>query len=329
MAATPPQIRVGIIGTGVHGSRYARHLLGHEVDGLELSVISRRSGAGSAQAGEWGVGYHPDWRDLVADRRVDAVIATVTPDLNLEIARHCAAAGKPLLVEKPIAVDTGLARSMIAVMDDAGTPLTVAQTLRYNPVILGLRSAISSANVLYAFSATQRLEPSSHPWLANPEVAGGGVILHTAVHLFDALRFITGREIVRVRAIMEKRLNPALEDLFAALVELEGGLIGTVDASKVGGARSGRYEFLGSAGQIQGDQVHGLLEFIRGANREEMPVGPMVPTIPALLTDWLALISGRGPNPIPGEEGLRAVAACEACRKSAAGDEWVTVEASL
>lgn len=324
MAATA-QMRVGIIGTGVHGSRYARHLLGREVDGLELSAISRRSEVGFAQAGEWGVGYHPDWRDLVADRGVDAVISVVTPDLNPEIARHCAVAGKPLLVEKPLAVNAALARSMIAVMDDAGVPLTVAQTLRYNPVILGLRTSLSSAGVLYAFSATQRLEPSSHPWLADPKVAGGGVILHTAVHLFDALRFITGREIVRVRAIMEKRHNPVLEDLFAAVVELEGGLIGMVDASKVGGARSGRYEFLGSAGQIQGDQVHGLFEFIRGAKREEMPVGPMVPSIPALLSDWLALIAGRGPNPIPGEEGLRAVAACEACRKSAAGDEWAWV----
>lgn len=324
MAATA-QVRVGIIGTGVHGSRYARHLLGREVEGLELSVISRRSEAGSAQAGEWAVGYHRDWRDLVADRRVDAVIAVVSPDLNPEIARHCAAAGKPLLVEKPLAIDTGLARSMIDVMGEAGIPLTVAQTLRYNPVIQELRTSLSSAGVLYAFSATQRLEPSSHPWLVDPKVAGGGVILHTAVHLFDALRFITGREIVRVRAIMEKRHNPVLEDLFAALVELEGGLIGTVDASKVGGARSGRYEFLGSAGQIQGDQVHGLLEFIQGAKREEMPVAPMVPTIPALLSDWLGLITGRGPNPIPGEEGLRAVAACEACRKSAAGDEWAWV----
>jgi len=214
---------------------------------------------------------------------------------------------------------------MVDVMGEADTPLTVAQTLRYNPVIQELRTSLSSAGVLYAFSATQRLEPSSHPWLADSELAGGGVILHTAVHLFDALRFITGREIVRVRAIMEKRHNPVLEDLFAALVELEGGLIGTVDASKVGGARSGRYEFVGSAGQIQGDQVHGLLEFIRGAKREDMPVAPMVPTIPALLADWLAVIEGRGPNPIPGEEGLRAVAACEACRKSAVGDEWVWV----
>jgi len=319
------QIRVGIIGTGVHGSRYARHLLGREVDGLELSVISRRSVAGSAQAGEWGVGYHSDWRDLVADRCVDAVIAAVTPDLNPEIAGHCAAAGKPLLVEKPLAINTSLARSMTEVMGQAGTPLTVAQTLRYNPVILGLRAALSSVGVPYAFSATQRLEPSSHPWLAEPEVAGGGVILHTAVHLFDALRFITGREIVRVLAIMEKRHNPVLEDLFAALVELEGGLIGTVDASKVGGARSGRYEFLGSEGQIQGDQVHGLLEFIRGAKREDMASGPMVPTIPALLADWLAVIEGRGPNPIPGEEGLRAVAACEACWASAVRDEWVAL----
>lgn len=320
------RVRVGIIGTGRHGARYAGHIAGNEVRGMELAAISRRSAIGLTQAKEWGAAYHPDWRDLVASPRVDAVIAAATPDLNPEIARHCATFGKPLLVEKPMASDAGLARSMIAVSDRAGVLLTVAQTLRYNSVVLGLRKALSLAGALYAFSATQRLEPSTHPWLAEPDVAGGGVILHSAVHVFDALRFITGREIVKVRSVMARRHNPALEDLFAAIVELEGGLIGTIDASKVGGARSGRYEFVGSAGQLQGDQIHGILEFLRGSQREDLHPAPVAPTIPCLLSDWLAAIEGAGPNPIPGEEGLRAVAVCDACRSSAIRDEWVAPE---
>jgi len=59
-------MRIGIIGTGRHGSRYARHIVA-DVEGLELAAISRRSSERTAQAGEWGCRAHEDWRHLVAD----------------------------------------------------------------------------------------------------------------------------------------------------------------------------------------------------------------------------------------------------------------------
>ncbi len=64
---------------------------------------------------------------------------------------------------------------------------------------------------LLSVSASQRLEPSTS-WLEEPEIAGGGIIFHTAVHLFDALRFITGDEIATIRAVARNIYNPRLED---------------------------------------------------------------------------------------------------------------------
>ena len=58
--------RVGLLGTGKHGSRYARHI-GEDVEGLELVAISRRSALGREQATGWGCRWNDDWRAVVAD----------------------------------------------------------------------------------------------------------------------------------------------------------------------------------------------------------------------------------------------------------------------
>ncbi|MBM4117176.1 Gfo/Idh/MocA family oxidoreductase [bacterium] len=315
---------IGLIGSGVHGARYAQHLARGGL-GLRLVAISRRSEAGAAQAAQWRCRWHRDWRELVGDPAVQAVIAAATPDLNPEIAAACAAAGKPLLIEKPLAIEPAAGEAMLAAMAAAGLPFTVAQTLRYNSVIRGLRAELGRAGRLFGFTANQRLERSSHPWLEEPSVAGGGVILHTAVHLFDALRFITGCEVMAVRAETRRRYNPALEDQLLATLRLEGDLVGNVDASKVGPARCGRYEFVGEAGQLQGDQVHGTLEFSAGMTVTSLAVAPPAPTLPPLLADWERHLRGAGPNPIPAAEGLAAIRICAACRRGAETGEEVAL----
>lgn len=106
---------IGLIGTGKHGSRYANHIL-NDVKGLSLAAISRRSGLGIEQAKTWGTQYFSDWHELVGSPGVDAIVAVATPQLNLEIAKHCAAAGKPLLMEKPLARTGPEAAEIVAVM---------------------------------------------------------------------------------------------------------------------------------------------------------------------------------------------------------------------
>lgn len=317
-------IQVGIIGTGRHGSRYARHIV-QDVAGLHLAAISRRSAEGEDQAAEWNCVRHADWRDLVADPEVEAVVAVVPPALNPDIARLCAAAGKPLLIEKPLAVSSAAAAEIVALFREAGVPLTCGQTLRFNPVVRALRRQLAEIGTLFSFSANQRLEPSSLAWHSIPSLAGAGVSIHTAVHVFDALRFITGLEVQRVMAVFRRQHQEILEDLLAVLVEMEQNVVGTVDCSKVGCARSGRFEFVGYQGQLHGDQVHHTLELIRGTEVTRLrPEGP-TETIISLLHEWCAFLSGYGVNPVPGEDGLAAVRICEASLDSARKDKWVEI----
>lgn len=155
-------MRVGIIGTGRHGARYAKHIMA-DVDGLSLTAVSRRSPEGKQQAEQWGVAYYQDWQDLVASREVEAVIAVATPDLNEAIGMACVEAGKPLLVEKPLAINAAAGQRLVDSFKVAGLALTVGQTLRYNSVILSLKKELPRIGQLFSFAAHQRLEPTLHP----------------------------------------------------------------------------------------------------------------------------------------------------------------------
>ncbi len=317
------KIRVGIIGTGKHGSRYARHLVEDLRHCFQLEAISRRSPVAKEQARVWKTKLYSDWRDLVSSERVDAVICVTPPHLNFDIARFCAEQKKPLLIEKPLTTNYYAAREIVDLFDRVSVPLTVSQTLRYNSVIVALRDNLPEMGRLFSLCATHRLEPSTLAWLEDPEVAGGGVIFHTAVHLFDALRFITGEEIVKVRAVARSIYNPRLEDLVTAELMFSGGALGIVDASKVSPLRASRYEFVCEKGQLHGDQVHGILKKIRGSKISNLPVNPPGPTLLPLLVDWSTFLHGNGKNPILGTEGLAAVKICHACRESVASDQWV------
>jgi len=285
-------MKIGLIGTGRHGSRYANHLI-NDCEGAELSAISRRSEQGREQAKSWQTSYHQDYKELIESDQVEAVIAAVPPVLNPEIAKLCARSGKPLLVEKPLATNSKEGEKIIELMKEASVPLTVGQTLRYNPVIRKLREELPKQGKLFTVYANQRLEPSDLQWLENPVEAGGGITFHIAVHVFD--------------------------------VEMEQGVAGIVDVSKLSSSRSGRYEFICDKAQLHGDQIHGYVDCIAAARETRIGSFGSEPTIPHLLTDWLSFLQGEGENPVTGEEGLYAIRVSEASLESSEDSRWVNV----
>ncbi len=317
-------LKIGIIGTGKHGSRYANHVV-NDIDSMELVAISRRSEERLAQAELWQTQSFEDWHDLVHDSRVDAVISVVPPALNLTIAKECSVAGKPLLMEKPLAIDRAEATEIVDLMKRNNCKLTVAQTLRYNPVIEMLKQELPSMGRIHSIHANQRIEPSSLGWHDIPDIAGAGVLIHTAVHVFDALHYITGKKITRVFASSYTHHNRVLEDLVTLLFEMEGDIAGSIDVSKVGQGRSGRFEFICSEGQLQGEQIYGRLQKIRNATiKAHHEVAPK-PTIIPLLEDWGQYLRGEGENPITGDDGRYALSVCSSCLLSAKKQEWVDV----
>jgi predicted dehydrogenase len=318
---------VGVVGAGKHGERYLRHLR-DEVPELRLAALSRRDlTAGRAQAANLACRFHPDWQALVDDPAVEAVIAVVPPALHPGIAAAAARAGKPLLVEKPLATSGAAAVEIVRAVRTAGIPVLMAHTLRWNSVARAIGDRLPALGPLRALYLNQRFEPSPLAWLDDPDVAGGGIILHTGVHGFDLVRWLTGREVARVSCRAARAVTRRTEDNFLALLELEGSeALVAVNGSRATNARSGLIDVACQDGQLLGDHAHGFLEEIHGLERSRLEIGEPTPTVRAALRAFARLVLEGEQPPVEVEDGARAVLIAEACLRSAARGTAVSVE---
>jgi predicted dehydrogenase len=312
-----PTIRIGLAGLGVHGERYAAHLLRGDVPGAVLAAISRSDRVrGRAFAAEHGVAFVADALELACRPGIDAVVAVLPPDLHPPLALACLEAGRPVLVEKPVAPNGDSAARVARRAADTGTPLMVAHTLRFDPLVERLRREIPSLGALRLVAVSQRFEPSSRPWLDAP--GPGGLGLNTGVHGFDLIRHLTGAEIVSITAETRSVVTGATDDEIAAVMRLEpGGLLATLDGARTTRGRSGRIEIAGERGQLAGDHVHRWLHAIEGRSITELgPVAPS-PTVVAVLSAFLDALRRNAPPPVSAEDGRAAVEAVDAALRSA------------
>jgi predicted dehydrogenase len=320
------RIGVGLIGAGKHGARYAGHAR-DDVPGMTIAALSRRDvEAGTAQAAGLGCRFHADWRDLVVDPAVDAVVAVVPPSLHPDIVAAVARAAKPLLVEKPLATTAAAAAEIVRTVRAADIPCLMAHTLRWNVVVREVAGRLAMLGRLHALVLNQRFERSSLSWLDDPAVSGGGIVLHTGVHSFDLVRFLTGREVTRVRCRTSRVETRRTEDNFQALLELDGSAaLVSVSGCRSTGGRSGLIDAACDAGQLVGDHALGFAYSVEGLARRPLTLPEAVPTVREALRSFVAMVEHGTSPPVTVEDGARAVLIAEACRRAAESDTAVAV----
>ena len=308
---TDSRLGIGIIGMGRHGLRYARHLL-EDVPNARLAGFTRRDAERAAKAAqELGAPAYHDYRDLIAASDVDALVIVVPPALHPEIMRTAAERGKPVLLEKPAALHLDDGRRIRESVRASGLPVMVAQTMRYNETVTAIRNEMPRIGRVHSIRISQRFEPSPTSWIYDPS-AGGGTMLHTGVHGFDLLRFLTGLEAIRVCAEIGTAGRGPFEDNFSCVVQLSENAIGTISGSRVTSGRTGAIELAGDAGQIVADHVLRTAVFLSGPSLAPIPLPPPAPTVAMALQDFVNAITGGTPIPITLDDGLRAVALVEA-----------------
>lgn len=315
--AIPGSVGLGVVGMGRHGSRYVRHLL-EGVPGCRLAAVSRRDeAAGRAFAARQGVPFCADWRELVARPEVEAVVVVTPPGLNRDVCLAAARAGKPLLIEKPLARTVAEGREMVGAARAAGVVLMTAQTLRFTPVLARLRASLPLIAPLEYLCLAMRAERPPHPWLDDPAQAGGGVLLEIGIHLLDLIRYLTGEEAVEAGGEMTRRHTTLVEDLAEARFRLASGLPCRVEVSRVSGGRLCRAEAVGRHGQLLADVDRSLLTRIEGRAIVDAESVPDRPTVVTVLEAFARSLLTGLPVPVSGEDGLRAVAMAEACYRAA------------
>jgi len=311
-------LRLGLIGVGKHGGRYARHIV-HDMPNLHLVGIARRTlDAARAQAAELGCRAYGDYRELLAAPDIDAVIAVVPPTLHPDIVEAAAAERRPLLLEKPAAPSLEAGQRMLRTVRAAGLPVMVAQTLRYNGVVRRLMEERARLGHIHAVRIAQHFEPSRPGWIDDPAIAGGGITLHTGVHSFDLARVLTGLEAEHVSCEMTHVGTLRTEDNFSAVIRMRGdNTLTTVGGSRASACRSGAIELTGHGGMLIADHVLNTAQFVLGTTITPLPVPAPISTVCEVLTDFVTALQRGGPMPIPLEEGLRAVAIADACYRAA------------
>jgi predicted dehydrogenase len=312
------RIRFGLIGVGRHGSRYARHLL-DDLPEVELVAICRRDVAGGQEfARAKGIAFYADYRELLSDDRLDAVAVVVPPDLNGPICTAAAQRGLAFVVEKPLAHSLADAEKIVQETQGTGSKGMVAQTLRFDNLVQALKGHLPLVGGLHEILIEQHFEPSPLPWLDEP--GRGGVILHTGIHSFDLLRFLTAGEVVRVYCESFRRRTQRSEDEFSAMLQIEpGSLRAVVTNLRTTMGRTGRIEVVGEKGILVGDHVHQYLHLIQGREQQPLPLPPPVPTVRECLQAFVTWVREDIPPPVSLTDGVKALAVVDACHRSAVG----------
>ncbi|MFO1096376.1 MAG: Gfo/Idh/MocA family oxidoreductase, partial [Planctomycetaceae bacterium] len=151
-------IRIGLIGVGFMGMTHfeaARQLTGARVAAISTRNQNKLRGdwsdiqgnfgpRGSASVDLSGIAAHADYRRILDDPNIDLVDVCLPTDQHEAVTVEALAAGKHVLVEKPIAIELAAAERMLAAARKAGRMLMVAQVLPFFPVFRWARQAIES-----------------------------------------------------------------------------------------------------------------------------------------------------------------------------------------
>lgn len=307
-------IGVGICGLGRHGERYARHVAQGEVAGMHLAAVWRRDGEkGRIQAEALGCAFCGDIGSLIVRQDVQAIIAAVPASLNRSIVELAADFGKPCLVEKPVSISVADGMAMLDAVELNNSRLTIAQTLRFDPLTIALRERVGELGPVLGLSFEQRLEPRGLAWEDKLGVAGGGVLIQSAIHTLDALRWTTRADRVEVRqGITQRVLSSQCEDHALLHLGVTGEctdnrtVLAQLAVSKIAQARQMRFALHCEQGLLEADFVERCLRLRRDAATEQQAM-PARPTLPLLLRAWRDYLRDEGPNPVPAQEGLAAL----------------------
>ncbi len=189
-------MRVGIIGTGAISHK---HALAYRNIGYQVTVCTDvNAEAGRKFASQYGAEFVAGYEELCRHPQVDYVDVCTFPDFRLQPVKACAAAGKHIHVQKPIATSLETAREMIDIAQHAGIVLGVSSQHRFDDCCLFLHKAITAGRMGRIIQADAYVkwyrspEYYSRPIKGSWHTEGGGAMINQAIHQVDVLRWLVG-----------------------------------------------------------------------------------------------------------------------------------------
>jgi UDP-N-acetyl-2-amino-2-deoxyglucuronate dehydrogenase len=229
---------IAVIGAGMGMKPHGLSLLDLRDRVEVVGMFSRSETRRAEAAATYGFPTTEELERLIADPRVDIVLILTPPAAHLEIVRLAAAAGKHILLEKPVDTTTDRAREIVALARQAGVRLGIVLQHRTRPGARHLRQLIDSGALgqLATASASIRWWRAQsyydEPGRGTKARDGGGVLLTQAIHALDLFLSLTGpAAAVSAMAATSRLHRMECEDVVAGAVRFASGAIGAIDAT--------------------------------------------------------------------------------------------------
>lgn len=257
-------VNVGIIGSRFVSSIHAESLRSCAHARI-VAVASPTSGHVEEFARKFGISRHfTDYRDLLALPEVDMVVVGAPNNLHCQIAVDAAAAGKHVVMEKPLCLNLAEADRMIEACRAAKVKLMYAEELCFAPKYVRLKQLLDSGALgkPTLIKQSEKHDGPHAPHFWDVERSGGGVTMDMGCHGIEFFRWMLGRpRITSVYAQMSTQVHMAKtkgDDNAIIIVEFEDGTVGVAEESwtKLGGMDD-RSEVHGSEGVAYADLLHG------------------------------------------------------------------------
>lgn len=225
---------VGVIGCGrigrIHAENLATRISGARLVAVaDVAVSAAREVASRLHVEK----VYYNYRELIADPAVDAVVICSSTDTHARIIQEVAAAKKHIFCEKPIDHDLDRIRAALAAVEMAKVKLQIGFNRRFDPSFAKVRELVVSGAVgqPHIIRITSR-DPAPPP-LEYIKVSGG-IFLDMTIHDFDMVRFLSGSEAVEIHAVGDAMVSSEIKevgDVDTAIVtlRLENGCLATID----------------------------------------------------------------------------------------------------
>jgi predicted dehydrogenase len=250
---------VGIIGYGRIGAEHAGWI-GTAGDGVRLVAADDITPARRQLAASCGLKTYDEMDAMLADPAVGAVLVSTPTAMHFEHASRALAAGKHVMVEKPMALDLVQSRTLV---DDAarrGLLLSVFHNRRWDVDYLTVRAAIESGAFGRVLNVESRLGqfascvgPAAkeyHPSWRNERAFGGGGLYDWGSHFVDQLwRLLWPAKPVRVYAQLRGNVwSQDCDDFARVLIDFDNGVVGLVEINTTTTRPLPRWHVDGTAG---------------------------------------------------------------------------------
>ena len=259
------KIRFGVIGAGgiadrrtIPGMKLARNAELTAVMELNPTIAEQlRVKHGAKRA-------YSDAAALLADPEVDAVYIASPVVTHAGLTRQAAAAGKHILLEKPIAMTCREGKELLDVCASCGVQAAAGFMMRFGTQIMNMKRAIAEGRIGKVVSGysqfTLWLPEQEGNWRQIRAKSGGGPLMDMGVHCIDLIEYVTGMRIRRVGGFNKTiSFRYDVEDTSTVMLELENGAQCVVQTNFniPDEVAKWRLEFFGMQGRLLGENIIG------------------------------------------------------------------------